>query len=54
MGLIRAAGIVPVYLVGKPDILTVEDQENMTGAFYDGVDVVAVLETLDDYLGGLL
>ena len=52
MDVVRAAGIEPVYLAGEPEILTSQDQATLSGAFYDGMDAVAELETLQDHLGG--
>lgn len=54
MAVVRAAGIEPVYLAGEPEILTSQDQATLSGAFYDGMDAVAEMETLQDHLGGKL
>ena len=54
MAVVRAAGIEAVYLAGEPEILNPQDQAALSGAFYDGMDAVAELETLQDQLGGNL
>ncbi|MEE8371786.1 MAG: methylmalonyl-CoA mutase family protein [Sphingomonadales bacterium] len=53
MAALRTAGIQPVYLVGEPEILREDDRAGLSGAFYEGVDVVVQLETLQDHLEGV-